>query len=190
MLNISIDSLSKVLENYTSAEKDSVVEYCTTVHTTKQNNKTIPQKPPSRVMDLHTTIDYGIGVLFKNYVQNRYGKLKGCIGIVLEDAIREYLESKSKQQQSTNCTIFHGKRIRNDVNRNLLEIKTEFQRRTQFPHFSSGTLKEIIRKIIGNRDARTERKYIILISRSSKEIQNSTGIVWNVSGFCNSVSEC
>ena len=98
MLNISIDSLSKVLENYTSAEKDSVVEYCTTVHTTKQNNKTIPQKPPSRVMDLHTTIDYGIGVLFKNYVQNSYGKIKGCIGMILEDAIREFPESKTQHQ--------------------------------------------------------------------------------------------
>ena len=170
-------------------EKDYVSEYYTTELTIDKNYNS-ETNSSKKLMAIHTQIDFQVGKAFKRYVTGRHGKLKGTIGKVLEDAIIQYLDSQGNQQQTTNYTILKKSSLRRDVHGNLVHIKRELQQSTQFPHFSAVMLKQVVKKVIGFRDPRTEKKYLDIVAKTSEEKPNTLGrLIFDVSKFCESIKD-
>lgn len=171
-------------------KKDSVTEYCTTKQAVDEMDSSERIKFSKKLMDIHTQIDWQVATALKIHVENKYGKLKGVLGRVLEEAICQYLDSQGNQQQTTNYTILKGIHMRNDVRVNCIKIKREFQRSDQFPHFSAAMLRQVVKKVIGFRDPRTEKKYIDIVAKTSEEKPNTLGrLIFDVSKFCESIKD-
>ena len=170
--------------------KNNVVDYCTT----ELSKLTTVLPNYTKQVQLNTTIEHTTAISFKTFVENRHGKLKGRLGMEVNNALLYYLDSLRKQQQTTNNAIFIpgvGSGIRKNVLEKYYRIMIELQHLKSFPEINIPTLKNTIKSVLGECDKRTMDKYLKIVVKLSKEEQTDFGIMphYDVSRFCARINE-
>ena len=171
-------------------QTNNVVDYCTTE--VSKNTTVLPNY--TKQIQINTMIDDTTAKSFKTFVENRHGKLKGRLGLEVNNALLYYLDLQRKQQQTTNNAIFIpgvGSGLRKNVLEKYYRIMIELQQLNSFPEIGIPTLKNTIKSVLGDCDKRTIDKYLKIVVKLSKEEQSDFGVMphYDVSRFCERITE-
>lgn len=134
------------------------------------------QKPARKLQNLGTRISADTLERFKNYLLINYGKINGPFSKEVEKAL-ELLMCKQHQTTSSVISMHKSAKSRADVNEKFRLIAVELKQLNSYPDINPRTLQAVVKTVLGDKDPRTLKKYLMKVVKLSKEKPTPNGFM-------------